>query len=168
MVPLYNAKTQKEVAMSGELAEIEAIKRLKYKYLRCVDCKLWDELAKCFTPDATTSFSSGKYSFKGVGAIVNFLRDLNPTTVHMHHGHHPEIELTSDTTATGTWALEDYVIMTELNMSLHGAAFYHDEYVKVDGDWKIKHTGYERVFEETWNRADIPSLNLMQNMHAPK
>ena len=86
--------------------------------------------------------------------------------VTMHQGHHPEIELTSDTTATGIWALEDYVIMTELNMSLHGAAFYHDKYVKVDGQWKIKHTGYERIFEEIWNRADIPSLNLMQNMHA--
>ena len=29
-----------------ELAEIEAIKRLKYKYLRCVDTKNWDELVK--------------------------------------------------------------------------------------------------------------------------
>lgn len=155
--------------MSGELAEIEAIKRLKYKYLRCVDCKLWDELAKCFTPDATTSFSSGKYSFEGVDAIIHFLRKgLDPTMISMHHGHHPEIELTSDTTAKGTWALEDYVIMTELNISLHGAALYHDEYVKIGGEWKIKHTGYERVFEEIWNRADIPSLNLMQNMHAPK
>ncbi len=155
--------------MTHHIEEIEAIKRLKHKYLRCVDCKLWDELAECFIPDATTSFSSGQYSFEGIEAIINFLKEgLNPSMVTMHHGHHPEIELTSETAAKGTWALEDYVIMTEANMSLHGAAFYHDEYVKVEGEWKIKHTGYDRVFEEIWNRADIPSLNLMQNMHAPK
>jgi len=28
-----------------DLVEIEAIKRLKYRYLRCLDLKLWDELA---------------------------------------------------------------------------------------------------------------------------
>jgi hypothetical protein len=31
---------------------------------------------------------------------------------------------------------------------LNGAAFYHDEYVKVDGEWKIRSTGYERLYEE--------------------
>lgn len=153
--------------MTHHLEEIEAIKRLKYKYLRCVDSKLWDELAECFIPDATTSFSSGEYSYQGVDAIINFLKEgLNPNMLSMHHGHHPEIELTSDTTATGTWALEDYVIMTDLNMSLHGAAFYHDEYVKVNGEWKIKSTGYDRVFEEIWNRGDIPSLKVTKSMHA--
>lgn len=149
------------------IEEIEAIKKLKYKYLRCVDCKLWDELTECFTPDVTTSFSGGQYSFEGIEAIVKFLKEgLNPSMVTTHHGHHPEIELTSETTAKGIWALEDYVIMTEANMSLHGAAFYHDEYVKIGGEWKIKHTGYDRVYDEIWNRADIPSLKIMQNMHA--
>ena len=27
------------------LVETEAIKRLKYKYMRCIDQKLWDELS---------------------------------------------------------------------------------------------------------------------------
>ena len=155
--------------MTHHLEEIEAIKRLKYKYLRCVDCKLWDELAECFIPDATTSFSSGDYSYQGVDAIINFLKEcLTPKWLSMHQGHQPEIELTSDTTATGTWSFEDYVIMLDWGLSLHGAGFYHDEYVKVNGQWKIKHTGYDRLFEETWNRADIPSLNVTKSMHLPK
>ena len=33
------------------LLEIEAIKRLKYKYFRCLDSKRWAELAECFVED---------------------------------------------------------------------------------------------------------------------
>jgi len=36
----------------ADLVEIELIKRLKYKYARCLDQKLWDEIAECFTADA--------------------------------------------------------------------------------------------------------------------
>ena len=48
--------------------DIESIKRLKHKYFRCLDSKLWDEMAQCFTEDATTSYTDGKYSFRGVEA----------------------------------------------------------------------------------------------------
>jgi hypothetical protein len=65
----------------------------------------------------------------------------------MHHGHHPEIELTSETTARGTWYLEDTVFFRDADMVLRGAAFYDDVYVKQDGRWKIRSTGYERTFE---------------------
>ena len=54
----------------SELIEIEAIKRLKYKYLRCLDQKLWDELAECFVENATSSYSGGKYSYEGRDAIL--------------------------------------------------------------------------------------------------
>jgi hypothetical protein len=33
-------------------------------------------------------------------------------------------------------------------VTVRGAAFYSDEYVKVAGAWKIKSTGYKRSFEE--------------------
>jgi bile-acid 7alpha-dehydratase len=148
--------------------DIEAIKRLKYKYFRTLDSKLWDELAECFTEDATTTYSGGEYSFQGRDAIMKFLKKgLGPTMISMHHGHHPEIEITSDTTAKGVWALKDYLIITQANMGLRGAAFYHDEYVKVNGEWKIKSTGYDRTFEEMWNRSDTPSLKLTQSMFTP-
>ena len=35
------------------LEDVEAIKRLKHRYWRCLDLKLWDELAGCFAPDAS-------------------------------------------------------------------------------------------------------------------
>ena len=40
-------------AWDMDLATIEEIRQVKYRYLRCVDLKLWDELAEVFTPDAT-------------------------------------------------------------------------------------------------------------------
>ena len=145
--------------------DIEAIKRLKYKYLRTLDSKLWDELAECFTEDATAAYSGGRYSFQGRDAIMKFLKKgLGHTIISMHHGHHPEIEISNDTTARGIWALEDYVIITQANMGLGGAAFYQDEYVKVNGEWKIKSTGYYRTFQETWDRGETPSLKLTDSM----
>jgi len=148
-----------------DLTEIEAIKRLKYKYLRCLDQKRWDELAECFSENATSAYSGGKFSFDGRDAIMDFLSKAMgaDSFLSSHTVHHPEIELTSDSTATGTWALQDVVIETNAEIVIRGAAFYYDEYVKIDGEWKIQSTGYERTYEETYSRTDIPSLRLTAN-----
>ena len=152
-----------------ELVEIEAIKQVKYRYMRCLDLKRWDEIATCFTEDATSSYSGGQYSYQGRDAIVDFFRGaMGPEMISSHHVHQPEIELTSATTATGTWALEDTVIHTQHDFTLRGAAFYRDEYKKVGGEWKIQHTGYERIYEEMHPRKDIPGLKLTQNMWSAK
>jgi len=151
--------------MPVDLHELEAIKRLKYKYLRCLDQKLWDEIGTCFTPDASCSYSGGKYAFDGRDAIVDFLRKAMgaPSFYSSHRVHHPEIEFSSETTARATWALEDEVIETKAQITIRGAAFYHDEYVKVGGAWLIRSTGYQRTFEEMESRKDRPSLRLTQS-----
>ena len=78
-----------------KLEEIEAIKQLKYRYMRCIDQKLWEEMESCFTPDATSSYSGGKYAFDGRDAIMKFLTEsmARPTFLSSHRVHHPEIEL---------------------------------------------------------------------------
>jgi hypothetical protein len=88
------------------------------------------------------------------------------TFLSSHRLHQPEIDLTSDTTATGIWALEDTVIDLQFEITLRGAAFYRDEYVKIDGAWKIQHTGYERTFEEIESRKGNEGLALVQNRWA--
>jgi hypothetical protein len=145
----------------ADLLEIEAIKRVKYKYLRCLDQKLWDEMREVFTDDAVAAYSGGKYSYEGRDAIIDFLvRSMGAETFHSSHRvHHPEIDLTSATTAIGTWAMDDVVVMTDWNLTVRGAAFYEDEYRKVDGDWKISRTGYKRTYEEVQGR-DVPGLRL--------
>ena len=143
--------------------DIEDIKRLKYAYLRCLDTKRWDDLAETFTEDATAAYDSGKYSFKGRDAIMEFLRGAlgNPKIVSMHHAHHPEIELIDSANARGVWYLQDLVIFTEANIVLQGAAFYEDHYVKVGGRWLIRHTGYTRTFEEMRARGEVQHFRSM-------
>ena len=41
-----------------DLAALEEIRRVKYRYLRCVDLKLWEEIGQVFTPDATASYGT--------------------------------------------------------------------------------------------------------------
>ncbi len=149
-------------------AEIESIRQLKYRYFRYLDSKLWDPLKELFVPEAVSSYGGGKYSFEGRDAIMEFLEKAmgSDSFLSSHTVHHPEIEFTSETTATGIWALHDVVIETNANIIIRGAAFYEDEYVKLDGEWKIKSTGYQRIYEETLSRADIPSLQLTANCWA--
>jgi hypothetical protein len=145
-----------------DLVEIELIKRLKYRYLRGLDQKLWAEVESCFTPDATARYGGGLYEFEGRDAIMEFLRtSMGATTMlSSHRCHHPEIDLTGPDQAVGTWALEDVVILTDLGLNVQGAAFYSDRYVKVDDRWLIDHTGYRRTYEELLPRGSMPGLKL--------
>jgi hypothetical protein len=152
----------------SDLHEIEAIKRLKYKYVRCLDQKRWDELAETLAEDATAAYSDGQYSFNGREQILRFLREaLGPSNmICSHRVHQPEIDLTGADSAVGVWALDDVVIETKSQITIRGSAFYRDEYVKVGGEWRIKSTGYSRIYEEMFARADLPSLRLSANRWA--
>jgi hypothetical protein len=146
------------------LEDLEAIKRLKYRYFRCLDLKRWDEMAGCFTADATVDYGGGAYRFSGVDAIMRFLRESLGTatgSLGFHHGHHPEIELHGPTAARGIWALDNYLFNAGKKRGVRIAAYYDDRYVKVGGEWKIAHTGYTYVFHEEWSRDDTPSLRVL-------
>lgn len=145
-----------------DLVEIEQIKRLKYRYLRCLDQKLWDELEGCLTPDATASYGGGAYVFDDRDQIMEFLRSSmgSSTMLTSHRCGQPEIDLDGPAAATGTWALQDVVILTEFELTIQGAAFYTDRYVKTDGAWLIAHTAYKRTYEEMWPRSSVAGLKL--------
>ncbi len=147
----------------SQLEEIEAIKQLKYRYFRCLDTKDWAGIRETLAEDATSAYDGGKYSFEGRDAIVQFLSDAlgSSRVVSRHHGHHPEIELVSETAARGTWYLEDYVLFCETKLVVRGAAFYHDEYEKIDGRWRIKSTGYERTYEIVEKAGPMENLRTM-------
>jgi hypothetical protein len=134
----------------GDLVEFELIHRLKYRYVRFMDTKRWDDLAGLFVPDATASYGGGAVELAGVAAILEFLRGSmgDEAMLTSHKVHHPEITLTGPDTAEGVWALDDVVILAPLEMTVRGASYYEDRYAKVDGEWLIAHTGYKRVYEE--------------------
>jgi hypothetical protein len=155
-------QTLPEQLTPDDLVQIEAIKQLKYRYVRFLDQKRWDELAEILTPDAEAAYSGGKYAFHGRDAIMDFLRrSMGATTFHSSHKvHHPEIRLHSPTEASGTWALDDVVIMTDFELTVRGAAYYEDTYTKVDGVWRIATTGYKRLYEEIQPRGNVEGLKL--------
>ena len=134
----------------NELVEKDQIKELKARYFRGLDTKDWELFASTMTEDVKGRYSDGQLSFDGKDELVGFMTDnlSSGQIVTMHHGHHPEINVSEDTsTATGVWYLQDMVIFLENKNRLYGAAIYQDEYRKVDGEWKISGTAYSRTFE---------------------
>jgi hypothetical protein len=126
--------------------DIEAIKKLKAKYWRCMDKKMWTEMEQLYTEDARQE--AGDWHVEGGGkAIVQSLSKTLEGVATAHGGHSPEIEITSDTTAKGTWALQDHLVWKS-GRKMVGFGHYEDEYVKELGTWKIRSTRITRLFEE--------------------
>ncbi len=148
-----------------DLVTLEEIRQVKYRYLRCVDLKLWDEMAEVVTPDATVDYGTLAYGkplkISGRDEIIAFLRaKLGPDIVTVHSAGQPEITVDGDL-ATGTWSFEDTVIATEHRVVIKGAAFYQDRYQRgADGRWRISHTGYVRTYEAMMSLDDLPSFRL--------
>ena len=65
----------------------------------------------------------------------------------VHHGHMPEIDILSDTEATGIWAMEDKLWWPEGAplTAMHGYGHYHERYVRTDDGWRIARTTLTRL-----------------------
>jgi uncharacterized protein (TIGR02246 family) len=115
----------------------EAIKELKARYFRTMDTKDWAGMRQVFTDDivADTTDAGGNV-VTGADEFLTFLEGTLADTVTVHHGHMPEIELTSPTTATGVWALHDIVLFAD-GTRLEGYGHYHETYAKDDDRWRI-------------------------------
>jgi ketosteroid isomerase-like protein len=154
-----------------ELRTIEEIRQVKYRYLRCVDTKLWDEIGDTFTEDATVDYGTMAYGkplkMDGRDEIVAFFRTtLGPEILTVHAAGQPEITLGADgDTAAGIWSFQDTVIATEYRVVIMGAAFYHDRYERgADGQWRISHTGYVRTYEAMMSLDDLPSFKMIAKL----
>jgi hypothetical protein len=133
------------MATLEELSAVEEIKRLKARYFRCMDTKAWDGFEGVFAPDATMDTTQEAPDLEVVHGSQNIRRFVQGSVdpvVTVHHGHMPEIEITSPTTARGVWAMQDFLQMPEgspLGMkSMTGWGHYTETYEVVDGAWRIK------------------------------
>ncbi|MBA6413452.1 nuclear transport factor 2 family protein [Parahaliea sp. F7430] len=132
------------------LMDIEAIKQLKYAYFRCIDTANLEELAELFHEDVLVHFLGGTYEWKVNGRqdyVDNIRESFNNQSIGHHNGHHPEIQVLSETEATGIWYLADHMWMMGHQAHTTGTALYWDRYEKVDGKWLIRETRYERLYE---------------------
>ncbi|MFF0492719.1 nuclear transport factor 2 family protein [Nocardia sp. NPDC003482] len=154
-----------------DLVAVERIRALKYRYLRALDLKRWDEFADTLAEDAVGEYGSPSggrpLRFASRQEIVDFMRDsLSGNIVTVHVCSHPDIEVDGET-ATGSWCLEDTVIVPEHGVLIRGAAYYRDRYRLDGGRWRIAHTGYERIYEAMLPLSSMPGFTLTANRWAP-
>lgn len=148
-----------------QLMAIEEIKRTFAARLRCMDNKQWEIYPTLHTDDVVSETWGGLPEDKQprtedtsnrVVGKENLTRAIStmlggPTVVTtVHHGHTPEIELTSDTTARGIWAMEDKLWWKngDREEHLHGYGHYHEEYRKAGGRWLISYRKLTRLRED--------------------
>lgn len=146
-----------------KLVAITEIRRLKARRVRSMDMKDWKGYAACHTVDAvTTTFQSEVGDVDpvvGGEAIARRLeRELEGRST-AHQIHEPEIEITSRTTATGIWPMEDMLWWNAGGSDhwLHGYGHYHETYEQVDGQWLIKTRSLSRIRVDrgTMDRPDV-------------
>ena len=152
------------------MGDIDEIKQVKYRYLRALDTKHWDEFADTLTEDVTGDYGrsiGAELHFTDRDALVQFMRtSLGPEFITEHRVTHTEITLDGDE-ASATWYLQDRVIAPDFNFMLIGAAFYHDRYRRTSDGWKICATGYDRTYDATMSLEGLnfklkpgPALNV--------
>jgi SnoaL-like domain len=142
--------------MLDKLAAIEEIKQLKARYFRDLDTKNWEGLNSIFAADAVFDLRAvnslrqlvtGDFTpplggedrvFRGRAAIVAMIRGAVESLITVHHGHTPEIDVISESTARGIVPMEDILRLPSGELMLHGFGHYHETYEKVGGRWLIK------------------------------
>jgi uncharacterized protein (TIGR02246 family) len=134
------------------MGDTEEIQQLKARYFRTLDTKDWEGFRQVFTDDVVIDASeAGGAVVTGVDEFLTFLGEALAGTITVHQGHMPEITLTSDTTATGIWALHDIVIWPN-GTRLDGFGHYHETYLKDADEWRIKTSKLTRVHTD----FDVP------------
>jgi uncharacterized protein (TIGR02246 family) len=120
------------------IEEVEAIKQLKARYFRTMDTKDWAAMRQVFADDVVVDTTdSGGNVVAGADEFMAFLQGTLKDVVTVHQGHMPEINLTSPTTATGIWALQDILKWPD-GSEMYGYGHYHETYELIGGAWRIK------------------------------
>jgi hypothetical protein len=160
-----------------DLAALEEIKRLKYRYFRSLDLKDWETFGDCLAEDVSARYGTQAMGeplhYDNRAAVVEFMStNLGPGVITMHVAQHPEITIHEEgagDTATGSWGFEDTVIVPDFKVLIRGAGYYTDTYRRdPDGAWRIASTGYDRIYEAMTSLDDTPSFKLIANRWDPE
>src|SRR5262245_15053108 len=111
-----------------QLDAIEDIRQLKARYCLYLDNKAWNAWRELFPRDASLDMTEAfAEPVAGIEAIMARVVPIVGPVKTIHQCHTPLIELTSPTTATGVWAMED-VLLPPRGGRLHGYGHYHETY----------------------------------------
>jgi hypothetical protein len=131
----------------NRLIAIEEIKHMKARYFRYVDEQNWDAFRSLFCSDAHFEVFFG--TIESADEFVKIVRDYLEGGLSIHQGHMPEIEILSETEATGIWALFDHieVLDNQKRPSFYGYGRYWEKYRRREDGWRISSMRMERLRE---------------------
>jgi hypothetical protein len=134
---------------------LEELRLLKARYFRLLDSKQWDAWSELFEPEIIAEFPDDQPDavYRGRETFVNIVRSSLGPAVTLHHGHTPELEITSPTEAKGVWTMQDWLYWPEGGnqvgvtgvRSVLGWGHYHETYVKTSGLWRIASLKLTRI-----------------------
>ena len=140
---------------TDKILAILEIQALKARYFRTMDSKDWVGLEAVFAPDLVADFRDAaggedeSMLTHGAALYVAKLAPILTPIVTVHHGHMPEIEIHSPTSASGVWAMEDKLWVQDGSdlpfRFLHGYGHYHETYVRLEDGWRIKSIRLSRL-----------------------
>jgi hypothetical protein len=140
------------------MGDIDEIQQVKYRYLRALDTKHWDDFADTLTEDVVGDYGESlgeEHHFTDRASLVEFMVTSMPAEVITEHRvTHPEIVVDGDE-ATGIWYLQDKVIVPAFDFMLIGAGFYQDRYRRTPDGWKISATGYDRTYDASLSTKEL-------------
>lgn len=142
---------------------IEEIKQLKSRYFHGIDEKDWVMLRDTLADDATLDFSGevtlhvghhgveaaddpADWILEGGGPGTEKIAAIVGEVISVHQGHDPQIEITGDGEAKGTWSLYDCLDYGD--EVFHGFGYYRERYRLIDGRWKISYLKLTRLRTE--------------------
>ncbi|GAA0796200.1 nuclear transport factor 2 family protein [Marinobacterium sediminicola] len=128
---------------------LDAIRTLKHRYLNACDLKEVESIRACFAEGEIDIDYGPIGRFSDRDSFIELYRQLacHERVKDLHHGSNPEIELISDTEATGRWGLFYFNLDAESGATLQLSGVYYDRYRRLDGHWKIVATRFERLQE---------------------
>jgi hypothetical protein len=152
------SELEKLTAEIQRLADIEAIKQLKAKYVRLADAQEWTAWGELFTDDVHLHTDGGPVD--GRAAVVEAISGSLKGAKTMHRLHTPEIAITGENTATGKWPMSDYVIGTfrGQSMTIRGYGYYHEDYLRTANGWRLKRSQLVRQHVDTAAREQAPAI----------
>jgi hypothetical protein len=115
--------------------DYEAIKKVQATFLRACDTGDGDLVRTTIIDDFyCDTGSQGRGETRGIEDFVVRITSTPATAI--HHALLPEIELTSDTTANGTWAVHMFAKVAD-GSTVDGYGYYNNTYEKVGDSWRV-------------------------------
>lgn len=144
--------------MAYNIEEISArleIQDMLYRYAQLIDAKEFDKLHEVFTPDAHIDYSAMGGSKGDYDETIKFLKEslttMFPNSQHLN----ANMQITLGSRENISEASGRIMCYNPMEMLVDGGPetkmmmcglWYLDDYVKVDGIWKMK----KRVEEKSW------------------